>query len=200
MADDLLRVYSPAECGPDGYPLAWHFTIKHLVRAQSGYRCVRCHHPYVNGANGKGEWSRCDAQCDHAGPFRVLGGGQRVWPGAAEWVLVDPGPPAREFFGAGRVEARWRILTVHHADGDKRNCRWWNLLPLCQRCHLTVQGKVRLERTWPWQHTEWFRPYVAGYYAWAYLGEDLSREETEARLGELLALELVAPGGEVPKP
>jgi hypothetical protein len=35
------------------------------------------------------------------------------------------------------------------------------------------------------------RPYVAGYYAWTYLGEDLDRAETLARVDELLALELV---------
>ena len=33
----------------------------------------------------------------------------------------------------------------------------------------------------------WFRPYVAGYYAYHLLGEDLSREEVEARMEALLA-------------
>lgn len=56
-------------------------------------------------------------------------------------------------------------LTVHHADCDKSNCRWWNLLPLCQRCHLAIQGKVILSRQWLFEHTLWFKPYVAGYYA-----------------------------------
>lgn len=32
-------------------------------------------------------------------------------------------------------------LTVHHLDGDKQNCRSANLAVLCQRCHLSVQGK-----------------------------------------------------------
>lgn len=89
-------------------------------------------------------------------------------------------------------DSRWRILTVHHLDGDKANCRWWNLAALCQRCHLTIQGRVVMARVWPWEHSEWFRPYVAGYYAHVYLGEDLSREETEARLDELLELERCA--------
>jgi len=35
-------------------------------------------------------------------------------------------------------------------------------------------------------------PYVAGYYAWTYLGEELDRAEVEARLDELLGLELAA--------
>jgi hypothetical protein len=51
---------------------------------------------------------------------------------------------------------------------------------------------VQLHRIWPWEHSEWFKPYAAGWYAFTYLGEDLSREEVEARLDELLALERVA--------
>lgn len=80
----------------------------------------------------------------------------------------------------------WRILTVHHLDGDKANCRWWNLAALCQRCHLTIQGKVKMDQTYLYPHSEWFRPYVAGYYAYSVLGLDLSREEVEARADELL--------------
>jgi hypothetical protein len=38
----------------------------------------------------------------------------------------------------------------------------------------------------------WFKPYAAGWYAWSYLGEDLTREETMARMDELLALEMAA--------
>jgi hypothetical protein len=43
-----------------------------------------------------------------------------------------------------------------------------------------------MERIWPWPHSEWFKPYAAGWYAWVYLGEDITREETLARLDELL--------------
>ena len=81
-----------------------------------------------------------------------------------------------------------RVLTVHHLDGDKSNCRWWNLAALCQRCHLQVQAKVRMDQTYLYPHTEWFKPYVAGYYAFTVLGEDLTREEVMARLDELLAV------------
>jgi hypothetical protein len=56
-------------------------------------------------------------------------------------------------------------LTVHHLDIDPRNCAWWNIPALCQRCHLSIQGKVILERDWMFDHSEWFRPYVAAYYA-----------------------------------
>jgi hypothetical protein len=116
--------------------------------------------------------------------------------GGEAWEPFDPTPeacgPAVAALSPTPVEARWRILTVHHLNGDKYDCRWWNLAALCQRCHLTIQGKVQMARVWPWEHSEWFKPYVAGYYAWAYLGEELSREEVEARLDELLALERAA--------
>ena len=84
------------------------------------------------------------------------------------------------------------VLTVHHVDLDKTNCRWWNLAALCQRCHLSVQARVKLNRPWMFEHSEWFKPYVAGWYAYSYLGEDLMREDVEARLDELLALERIA--------
>lgn len=84
-------------------------------------------------------------------------------------------------------------LTVHHLDNNKSNCVWWNLTALCQRCHLSIQGRVDMDRPWVMEeHSEWFRPYVAAFYAWKYLGKELTREETEARLDELLALERAA--------
>ena len=79
-------------------------------------------------------------------------------------------------------------LTVHHLDLDRSNCRWWNIPALCQRCHLQIQAKVIMEYGWMFEHTDWFKPYVAGYYAYTLLGEELSREEVDARLDELLAV------------
>jgi hypothetical protein len=124
------------------------------------------------------------------------------------WAIVPSGVYPREWREiANRVkaEAGWRCvrcgrphdadprtgntLTVHHLTGDKSDCRWWNLLPLCQRCHLSIQRRVDPERPWILEHSEWFKPFVAGFYATKYLGWDLTREETEARLDELLALE-----------
>lgn len=58
-----------------------------------------------------------------------------------------------------------RMLTVHHLDLNKSNCEWWNLTALCQACHLHIQSKVVMERAYMFDHTEWFKPYVAGYYA-----------------------------------
>lgn len=82
------------------------------------------------------------------------------------------------------------ILTVHHLDLNPSNSKWWNLLPLCARCHLSIQGRVNLDRPWVMaEHSPWFRVYVAGFYAWKYLGLELTREQTEARLDELLQLE-----------
>lgn len=158
-----FRLYNHDEAGKDGYPEAWHATLKHLVRELAGHRCVRCLHPYKNGEHGNGEWTLCDEQCRHRGGTYKTDDEGRTW-------------------------AAWRILTVHHLDGYKLNCRWWNLAALCQRCHLTIQGRVKLHRPWLLDHSEWFRPYVAGYYAWSRLGEDLTREQTMERLDELLAM------------
>jgi hypothetical protein len=185
---DGYRLYAADELGKDGYPPIWHQRLKHEVREAAGNRCVRCGHPYAKGA---GEWSPCDSQCAHRGPYRYRHGP------VDEWFFTDEDEPWIGEAGIGsdvgiEVQARWRILTVHHLTGNKADCRWWNLAALCQRCHLQIQGRVRMERTWPWEHSEWFKPYVAGYYAWTYLGEDLDRQQTEARLDELLALELVS--------
>lgn len=56
-------------------------------------------------------------------------------------------------------------LTVHHLDIDPSNCAWWNIPALCQRCHLHIQSKVVMERWYMFPHSEWFKPYVGGYYA-----------------------------------
>ena len=83
-------------------------------------------------------------------------------------------------------------LTVHHFDGNKANCEWWNLLALCQRCHLRIQGRVNPETVYFLEHSDWIKPFVAGFYARKYEGRNISREEAEKRLTELLAHELLA--------
>jgi hypothetical protein len=164
------------------YPPDWP-AIATAVKEDAGWRCVRCGHPHERPA----ERVPCDERCDlerhpefrppraldltmpeHARPTLFLRGGRR-------WVL------------AGR--RRQRVLTVAHLDDDKANCRWWNLAALCQVCHLSTQSRIEMQRTWVLEHSAWFHPYVAGFYAWRYLGEDLSRLEVEARLDELLELE-----------
>lgn len=175
-------------------------SVKARVRLEAGHRCIRCLHPYVPKGDAEmfGEepswrdgcegWTPCDDLCDHAGPVRW-----RYPPD--EWaMLTAPDPEQIKIRSEStlEVEASWRILTVHHADGDKANLAWWNLLALCQVCHLEIQAKVVMERVYPWEHSSWFKPYVAAYYAHVYLGEAVSREETCGRLEELLALERAA--------
>lgn len=184
-----LRLYlDPGEIATDGYPNAWHGytmvgagdvwtkvtitpSIKDIVRAQAGHRCVRCGHPYKSGEHGNGEWSPCDVYCTHGEPTRTH-------------------TEDKDFDGGGHAtyvwkEAQWRVLTVHHLNGIKHDCRWWNLAALCQRCHLSVQTRVVMDRPWVREHSEWFKPYAAGFYA-SLLGEELTREQTMARLDELL--------------
>jgi len=85
------------------------------------------------------------------------------------------------------------VLTVHHFDGDKSNCSWWNLMALCQRCHLNIQARVDPNQPFFLSHSEWAQPYVAGFYAKKYLDDELNRKQVEGNLAELLALELIPP-------
>jgi len=120
--------------------------------------------------------------------------------GEAGWRCIRCGhPDPREAVGR-RGEApcdalcthsrhgKRRTLTVHHLTGNKADCRWFNLLALCQVCHLQIQAKVIPERPWLWDHSEWFKVYVAGFYAHYYGELDVTRAEAETRLEELLLL------------
>jgi len=181
-------------------------SVKAMVRLLAGHRCERCGHPYIpkgdakklgivpSGVGGEhmgGRWSACDERCTHDG--RV-----RVWVETegdtedADWLEISALRPIGELIaecGGQPHEAEWRILTVHHLDGDKANLAWWNLAALCQRCHLEIQAKVVLERVYPYEHSDWFKPHVGGFYAKSYLRLDLTREEVMSRLDELLDLE-----------
>ena len=84
------------------------------------------------------------------------------------------------------------MLTVHHWDMVKGNCKWWNLLALCQRCHLKIQARVNPHDPYMFEHSEWLKLYAAGFYAHKYLHETITREEARGRLDELLALERIA--------
>jgi hypothetical protein len=102
---------------------------------------------------------------------------------------------ARESVGnkcirCGSSSVPGKILTTHHLDGDKSNDAWWNLLPLCQVCHLKIQANVDPEQPYFFEHADWFKPYVAGFYAKKYEGKNLARKEVMERLDELLAYEL----------
>ena len=84
--------------------------------------------------------------------------------------------------------SEYYTLTVHHLDLNKSNCAWWNIPALCQRCHLHTQNKVVVEQRWMFEHSEWFKPYIAGYYAHL-SGQPEHRKYILEHLGELLALE-----------
>lgn len=62
-------------------------------------------------------------------------------------------------------------------------------MALCQVCHLQIQGKVDPEIPYFLEHSDWIKPYVAGFYANKYERKNLSREEVMSRLEELLAYE-----------
>lgn len=166
--------------------------VRQRAREEAGHRCVRCGHPYECGIArpDRGEWSDCDEQCDHKGIVRMLNtvSAPPVW---GEPFEISPfSVPAGKSVRLGcRFQARWRILTVHHFDGDKANDAWWNLLSLCQVCHLSFQSRVDPEIPWMFEHSAWLRPYVAGFYAAKYEGKNLTREEVESRIDELLAYE-----------
>ena len=160
------------------YPPDWPALAK-AVKNAAGWRCVRCGHPHER----PGAHVDCDDRCDLARH--------------PEWTEVAPSPPAllpgwsmtsRGKFWELRGRRRQRVLTVAHLDDDKANGRWWNLAALCQVCHLSTQSRIEMRRPWMLEHSAWFRPYVAGYYAWTRLGVDLSRAEVESRLSELLSL------------
>lgn len=52
-----------------------------------------------------------------------------------------------------------------------------------------MASPVHLTRPWRREHSDWFKPYAAGFYAWHFLGEEISRDEAMSRLDELLGLE-----------
>lgn len=83
-------------------------------------------------------------------------------------------------------------LTVHHFDGNKSNCEWWNLMALCQRCHLQIQGHVNPATVYFLEHSEWAKPYVAGFYAMKYENRNITREQAMAEMDSLLAHERLA--------
>jgi hypothetical protein len=176
----MSRLHTRGEYAPDGPQRRQH------VREEAGHRCIRCHHPFETGTHGKGEWTPCDEQCTHKGTIRVVrADGERI-------NIVSnatAGELLSDYFG---VEAQWRILTVHHFDGDKSNDAWWNTLALCQRCHLSIQCKVDPQIPFFLEHSEWAKPYIAGFYAFKYEHRQITREEAAQRMDELLAYEHAA--------
>lgn len=101
---------------------------------------------------------------------------------AAGWACVRCGAPHENRNG-------YR-LTCHHLDLNPANCAWWNIPALCCACHLQIQHKVDLDRPWVMtEHSDWAKPYMAGFYAHKYLGRDVTREEVEADLEWFVGIE-----------
>lgn len=108
------------------------------------------------------------------------------WPAIARQVKEDANWHCARC-GHAHDPATGHTLTVHHLDNDKSNTQWWNLAPLCQKCHLKIQAKVIMHRAWILPHSEWFKPYVAGYYA-ARHGLPSGKDSVLAHVDELIAL------------
>lgn len=108
------------------------------------------------------------------------------WRAIAAQVKEDAGGKCVRCGHPHDVKAGY-MLTVHHLDLSPANCEWWNLAALCQRCHLQIQHKVIMERPWMLPHSEWFKPYVAGYYASQY-GQPTDKAYVLSHIDELIAL------------
>lgn len=134
------------------------------VRAAAGNRCIRCGHP---------EGDRLVSQAEF---LAGLGDDRRRLRRPCDDRCSHP------------TDEKLRVLTVHHLDGDKANSAWWNLLALCQVCHLTIQAKVIPGRPYLWEHKPWFKVYAAGFYAWWFAGLLPTRAEVEADLDRFLAI------------
>ena len=173
------------------YPPDWP-AISDATWAAAGHRCIRGGHPYRKGEHGKGEWTPCDERCSHGHPISLeCVGSISVSEALAKMMAMQCDIPG--LIKAGhKVCAQWRIGTVHHMDGDKDNCVWWNLLALCQRCHLTIQSRVNPQQPYMLEHSDWFKPYVAGFYAFKYEGRQLTREQAIEEMPRLLAIERIA--------
>lgn len=138
------------------YPANWREISDATMRA-AGHRCVRCRHPFDPDTRRP---LPCDERCD---PERGRFG---------PWPLKTDAP--QHWVGPGLNYG------VHHFDGDKGNCRWWNLMALCNSCHLSVQARVVPERPWLFAHSEWALPYVGGFYAFWFADREEPRERVLA--------------------
>ena len=59
------------------------------------------------------------------------------------------------------------VLTCHHLDYNRSNCKDWNLAALCQKCHLIIQARFWISQMWMFDNTEpWMKPHIDGYLAW----------------------------------
>ena len=88
----------------------------------------------------------------------------------------------KDFAAELKQEAGWRCercghahdvaagycLTVHHLTNDKQQpfSDRWAFAVLCQRCHLKIQHRVKMDQLFfdeILSVSEWFKPHIAGY-------------------------------------
>ena len=55
------------------------------------------------------------------------------------------------------VDGKQRVLTVHHLNMDPAECALWNLVALCQACHLSIQSRVDWHQGWLSDLPTWTR-------------------------------------------
>ena len=86
------------------------------------------------------------------------------WPEIAERIKRKNGYRCERC--KGKADKEGESLGVHHLDGDKSNCEDWNLACLCNRCHLKIQARIKMDQLF-WQIilpvSEWFKPHLEGY-------------------------------------
>lgn len=145
------------------YPWNWR-RISYRVKRLWGFRCERCHHPHVPAyPTGiiKDLWHN-DWEVDEGIMAPVVFRRGDILLGRSMTTFETPcdihcshGPAVKQ-----------RTLTVHHLDADKANCRLWNLIALCQVCHLQVQGKLKFDQTWMFEHKPWLEWHLDRYRKW----------------------------------
>lgn len=161
------------------YPKYWD-ELAERTKNLASWRCVRCGHPHESPK----ERIPCDAQCDLIRHIEISQAAILF-----NYAGLTTHPDEYRLDSGLWLNQRQRVLTVHHLDGDKGNSAWWNLAALCQVCHLQIQGTVEIRQVYALEHSDWFKPYVAGYYAKTYQDRHLTREEVMAELDDLLQLE-----------
>lgn len=153
------------------YAADWQ-AVSRATKHVAGYRCVRCRHSF-DGDTGRP--LPCTEDCDfRRGRTRHVAGVDATPNGNIIAQVHSPDIPGLNY-------------GVHHLDGDKSNNAWWNLLALCNSCHLYVQASVIPDRPFLFTHSDWFIPYVCGYYAHV-AGLAITRQEADADPARWLAI------------
>lgn len=117
---------------------------------------------------------------DPSDPRTIEEGLARMNEAAARTIQDNYPPEWPKIAFTVKEEAGWRCerckhihepatgycLTVHHLDGVKSNCSRWNLAALCQRCHLKIQARVKMNQLFfedILDVSEWFKPHLEGF-------------------------------------